>query len=106
MFKKGQRFETKCGLNMQKTGGPLIPKGSKGTILRVRRNKNKGYVRVQFDDFAPYDVLAENLFHESGEDQSDSDFKDATKCLPTEPFPTPEWYRNGTNAFANLKGKL
>jgi hypothetical protein len=46
--KKGMRVKIARDIDCRNTGGPFIPKGEEGTILRVRRDDT---VRIELDNF-------------------------------------------------------
>lgn len=60
-LKKNDHVVLTKEIDWRPLGGPVIPCGSEGVVLRVRRGLLARYARVQFKDFAPYDISVDEL---------------------------------------------
>jgi hypothetical protein len=72
-FKKNQKALTRVELDLRKTGGPLIPKGTPVTVEIVRRGINAGYLWVDVQEFGHRHLGPEHLIAYSVEDASEGD---------------------------------
>ena len=60
-WKKYARFQIAHDLDLRGTGGPFIPKGTRGTVLVVRCGENKEVVWVDLDGFGHRHLLKADL---------------------------------------------
>jgi len=60
-WKKYARFQITHDIDLRGTGGPFIPKGTRGTVMVVRRGEGRGSVWADIDGFGHRHLLKADL---------------------------------------------